>query len=221
MTLAFALHDPRTARPPSALVEVIERQGARARVDRNEELYAQNDDVELLYRIVRGVVRTTRVGLDGRRQVGGFYYPGDILGLETGPQHLFAAEALTAIEAQVLRRSAVRAFAGDTELDRAILDATRLELERAQSHMLVLGLKNAREKVAAFLLSLAQSSAGDERASTFELAMSRQDMADYLGLTIETVSRMLGQLQNEALVEFPTARQFRVPRRDALEALAV
>jgi CRP/FNR family nitrogen fixation transcriptional regulator len=209
------MDDERTARPANLLAEVISRQGAPTRFAANEELYAQDDEVELLFLVRRGVVRTTRLTLEGRRQVASFYHPGDILGLETGPLHRFGAEALSEAEVCVARRASVRAFAGDTELDRAILDATRLELERAQSHMLMLGLKNAREKVAAFLLSVAGAG-----GPLFELAMSRQDMADYLGLTIETVSRTLSQLQDEALVEFPTARRFRLPQRNALEAFA-
>lgn len=213
MVLAYGLSDPRTVRPASLLADEIMRHGIATRFARDEELYGQDEDVEHLFLVESGVVRTTRLGADGRRQVGGFYDPGDIVGLETGPQHRFAAEALSEVVVHLARRAAVRAFAGDIELDRAILDATRRELERAQSHMLVLGLKNAREKVSAFLLSTARAG-----GPLFELAMSRQDMADYLGLTIETVSRTLGQLQADELVEFPTARQFRLPHRALLEA---
>lgn len=216
MTLALAIDDPRQVCPPSALARAIEKLGVRCRFCRDEELYGQGDEVDLLFRVVRGVVRTTRVTVDGRRQVGAFYYAGDIVGLETGPQHRFSAEALTEAEVRVVRRAAVRAFAGDTELDRAVLDATHRELERAQDHMLMLGLKNAREKVAAFLVGLAQLGAGE----TFELAMSRQDMADYLGLTIETVSRTLTQLQGDSVVEFLSLRRFQVRKWPALEALA-
>lgn len=216
MTLTLTAGDPRTSRPGSALAETIERHGVRVRFHRDEELYAQDEDVDRLYRVVRGVVRTSRMTADGRRQVGSFYYPGDIVGLETDRRHLFSADALTDVEVQAIRRAAVRAFAGDIELDRAILDATRLELIRAQSHMMMLSLKNAREKVAAFLVSLVPMGSAD----MVEMAMSRQDIADYLGLSIETVSRMLGQLQDEALVEFPSARRFRLPRREALETLA-
>jgi CRP/FNR family nitrogen fixation transcriptional regulator len=216
MTLAYHMNDPLGAHPASSLADAIAHHGAVASFNRNEELFAQEDEVERLFLVESGVVRTTRLGADGRRQVGGFYYPGDVVGLEPGPQHRFAAEALTDVEVRVARHAQVRAFVGDAELNRAILEATRIELERAQNHMLLLGLKNAREKVAAFLLTMSRASAGQ----VFELAMGRQDMADYLGLTIETVSRTLGQLQDEALVEFPSARQFRVPQRDALEALA-
>jgi len=216
MTLAYPLSDPRTARPASALTDAFERHGVRVTFARNEEIYAQDDEVEMLYRVVRGVVRTSRLTVDGRRQVGDFYYVGDLFGLEPGPDHRFAAEALEDCEILVVRRSAVRAFAGDAELDRAILEAQRLEMERLQDHVVMLGRKSARERVASFLMAIAQRSDGDQA----DLAMGRQDMADYLGLTIETVSRMLTQLQGEAIVEFPTARHFQIRKWTALEALA-
>ena len=216
MTLAYPLTDPRTARPASALTEAFERHGVRMTYDRNAEIYAQDDEVEFLYRVVDGVVRTSRLTADGRRQVGDFYYPGDIFGLEPGPDHRFAAEALDDCEVVVVRRSAVRAFAGDAELDRAILEATRREMERLQDHVVMLGRKSARERVASFLMSIAQR----QEDAQVALPMGRQDMADYLGLTIETVSRMLTQLQGDAIVEFPSSRRFQVRKWNALEALA-
>ncbi|MBL8770902.1 MAG: helix-turn-helix domain-containing protein [Phenylobacterium sp.] len=216
MTLAYDMNDPRGARPASALTDAFERLGKRVSFDRETEIYAQDEEADMLYRVVSGVVRTTRVTLDGRRQVGDFYYAGDLFGLEVGPDHRFAAEALTDCEITVVRRAAMRAFAGDAELDRAILEATRLEMERLQDHVVMLGRKSARERVASFLMSIAQRQ--DE--GQVELPMGRQDMADYLGLTIETVSRMLTQLQGEAIVEFPSTRRFQVRKWTALEALA-
>ena len=216
MTLAYPLDDPRTARPASALADAFERHGVRMSYERNAEIYAQDDVVELLYRVVSGVVRTSRVTADGRRQVGDFYYPGDLFGLEPGPEHRFGAEALDDCEILVVRRSAVRAAAGDAELDRAILEAQRVEMERLQDHVVMLGRKSARERVASFLMSIAERGDNDHA----DLAMGRQDMADYLGLTIETVSRMLTQLQGEAIVEFPSSRHFQIRKRTALEALA-
>lgn len=216
MTLAYPLSDPRTARPASALTDAFERHGVRMAYGRNEEIYAQDDAVEMLYQVVRGVVRTSRLTAEGRRQVGDFYYVGDIFGLEPGPDHRFGAEALDDCEILVARRSVIRAFAGDAELDRAILEATRLEMERLQEHVVMLGRKSARERVAAFLMAIAQRQSEDHT----DLAMGRQDMADYLGLTIETVSRMLTQLQGEAIVEFPSSRRFQIRKWSALEALA-
>jgi CRP/FNR family nitrogen fixation transcriptional regulator len=214
MSLAYALDDFRHARGASAF-EVMDRQGVRVAFARDEEIYGQGDPVEFLYRLRSGIVRTTRITADGRRQVGDFYHAGDLFGLEPGPDHQYAAEALTDCSVQQVRRSAVRAFGGGPELDHAILEATRRELQRTQEHVMLLGRKGAREKVAAFLLSL---SAGKPH-SEVDLSMSRQDIADYLGLTIETVSRMLTRLQCDAIVEFPAARRFRIKNWGALEAL--
>ena len=216
MTLAYPMTDPRATRPDSALTRAFERHGVRMTYDRNEEIYAQDDEVEFLYQVVRGVVRTSRLTAEGRRQVGDFYYVGDLFGLEPGPDHRFGAEALDDCEILVVRRSVVRAFAGDAELDRAILEATRVEMERLQDHVVMLGRKSARERVACFLMSIAQRGEDDHA----NLAMGRQDMADYLGLTIETVSRMLTQLQGEAIVEFPSSRRFQIRKWTALEAIA-
>ncbi|HEY8616324.1 helix-turn-helix domain-containing protein [Phenylobacterium sp.] len=216
MTLAYPLDDHRGARPEAAITELMDRVGVRMTFARNEEIYAQDDQVEFLYRVVSGSVRTIRLTSDGRRQVGDFYYPGDLLGLETGPDHRFSAEALSDCVVLVVKRATVRATAGDAALDRAILEATHRELERTQAHLLLLGRKTAQEKVAAFLLAQAESS----DAGAVELAMGRQDMADYLGLTIETVSRMLTQLQSQAIVEFPSTRRFKVCKWERLEELA-
>ena len=213
MTLAYAT-DTHHATP--ALADVMSRLGLRMTFAKDEEIFCQDEDADLIYIVVSGAVRTTRLLSDGRRQVGSFYYPGDLVGLETGDTHRFSAEALSESTLLVIKRSALKAFAGDEEIDRAIWEATRRELERAQEHLLVLGRKTACEKVASFLMDLAEREGADEVA----LPMGRQDMADYLGLTIETVSRMLTQLQGASVVEFEGCRRFRVKRWDALERLA-
>jgi CRP/FNR family nitrogen fixation transcriptional regulator len=215
MTLAHPLSDARPTRPSGALVDAIERLGARMRFARESEIYAQDDETEMFYRVVRGVVRTSKLTCDGRRQVGDFYYEGDLLGLEPGPLHRYGAEALTECELQIVRRNAVRVYAGEAEVDRAILAATAHELDRLQEHVVLLGRRSARERVASFLLALAQR----ESAEAVDMPMGRQDMADYLGLTIETVSRMLTQLQGDAIVEFPATRRFQIRKWGALAAM--
>ena len=213
MPLASATDRPH-ATPASA--DVMSRLGLRMTFAKDEEIFCQDEDADLIYIVVTGAVRTTRLLSDGRRQVGSFYYPGDLVGLETGDLHRFSAEALCESTLLVVKRSALKTFAGDEEIDRAIWEATRRELERTQEHLLVLGRKTACEKVASFLMDLAQR----ETAEDVALPMGRQDMADYLGLTIETVSRMLTQLQGASVVEFEGCRRFRVKRWDALERLA-
>ena len=216
MTLINSDTDLGAAGPTAALVQAFGSLGTRVSFSKNEEVYGQDDEATRFYRLLSGEVRTTRVTADGRRQVGDFYYPGDVFGLDPGPDHRFAAEALSDCEVQVVRRSAVRAFAGDAEVDRAILEETRREMERLQDHVMLLGRKGALERVATFLIGLAQRQPED----AVRLPMGRQDMADYLGLTIETVSRTLTQLQGDAIVAFPTSRRFHVRRWSELESLA-
>ena len=197
------------------LASVLDGLGVKVRFARDEEIYAQDDEVSRLYRVVRGVVRTSRFTLEGRRQIGDFYYQGDIFGLEPGPLHLFAAEALTDCEVIAVKRSAVEQAVGPAVFNAAVLQATGRELARMQEHLLVLGRKAALARVASFLLGMA----GEASNNAVDLPMGRQDMADYLGLTIETVSRSLTQLQGDSVVEFPSTRRFQVRKRHALEAL--
>lgn len=180
-----------------------------------EEIYAQDEDADLIYRVVRGSIRTTHLQADGRRQIGDFYYEGDVIGVEVGEAHRFSAEALTGCEVLALRRAGSAAY--DTgQVERMIWAATARELQRAQSHMLLLGRATACEKVARFLMDIANRFRGE----FVTLPMSRQDMADYLGLTIETISRMLGRLQADGVIEFSGLRQYRVRRPACLSEMA-
>lgn len=212
MTLAYS---PETAAAP-AIVNLMDRVGLKMTFAKGEEIFGQDEDADMIHSLISGVVRTTRLLSDGRRQVGDFYYPGDIIGLEVGEAYRFSAEALTDCVVRVVKRSSLSALAGQDTLDRALWEATRRELERTQEHLLMLGRKSACEKVASFLMDIAQRDGTDD----VSLPMGRQDMADYLGLTIETVSRMVTQLQGSQIVEFATSRQFRVTRWPALERLA-
>jgi CRP/FNR family nitrogen fixation transcriptional regulator len=212
MTLAYS---PETAAAP-AIVSLMDQVGLKMTFAKGEEIFGQDEDADMIHSLVSGVVRTTRLLSDGRRQVGDFYYPGDIIGLEVGESYRFSAEALTDCVIRVVKRSGLGALGGQENLDRALWEATRRELERTQEHLLMLGRKSACEKVASFLMDIAQRDGTDD----VSLPMGRQDMADYLGLTIETVSRMVTQLQGSRIVEFATSRQFRVTRWPALERLA-
>jgi CRP/FNR family nitrogen fixation transcriptional regulator len=173
-----------------------------------EQIYAEGDQAHSLFAVVAGAVRTVRHSSDGRRQVGDFYYPGDLFGLEVDGDHAFAAEAMCPTQVRMIRL-------GSAE-DRAIVQATRRELARAHDHLAMLGRRSAEEKVASFLLELAHQGPCDQAA----LPMSRQDMADYLGLALETVSRVLSRFQDEDLVVFSSCRDFRIIKRSRLQSLA-
>jgi CRP/FNR family transcriptional regulator, nitrogen fixation regulation protein len=144
--------------------------------------------------------------------------PGDIFGLETGEMHAFSAEAITDAELLLIKRSAVVALAArDHDIARQLWKLTSRELEHVRDHILLL-IQSAQERVAGFLLEMANRV---PTSNEVELAMSRQDIADYLGLTIETVSRTLTHLEKVAAIALPTSRRI-VPRsRSALSRLNV
>jgi len=200
----------------AATLDVIERLGVRDDYAKDEEIYGQEETVERVYRVASGAVRTTRLLGDGRRQIGEFYFPGDVFGLEPGPDHRFSAEALCDAVVVSVKRSVLRSNdAAAAELERMIWAATARELDRTQEHVLLLGRKTACERVASFLLDVVSRTGGEG-----QLPMGRQDMADYLGLTIETVSRMLTQLQSSAVVEFDALRHFHIRNPQAIARLA-
>jgi CRP/FNR family nitrogen fixation transcriptional regulator len=202
-------------RTPPAACDLMP--GTRRRIAAGKEICVQDDDAVEIYQLVSGAVRTTHLTADGRRQIGAFNFPGDIFGLECGAVHRYSAEALTDCEVIVARRSALCGAENEvTALDRAVWTGTARQLERTQEHLMLLGRKTACEKVAAFLSDVAARFGRD----VTDLPMGRQDMADYLGLTIETVSRMITQLQSEGLIEFFGCRRYRLRDAASLRRLA-
>lgn len=192
--------------------------GASMSFTRNAEIYGEGEPADYLYKVLSGTVRTYKVLKDGRRQVGDFYLPGDLFGLETGDLHAFSAEAITNTKVLVIRRSAVVALASrDNEFARQLLALTGREVDRVRGHVMLL-IKTAQERVAAFLLEMADRiHTGKDRE--VELPMRRQDIADYLGLTIETVSRTLTQLESMDAIALPTSRRIVLRNRAALRRL--
>lgn len=194
----------------------IELMGAPMPFARNAEIYGENEPAEYLYKVISGTVRTYKVLNDGRRQIGAFYLAGDIFGLEVGTEHTFSAEAIIDCKILVIKRSTVINLAArETDVARQLWAMTASELQRVQDHIMLL-IKTAQERVAGFLLEMAKRApAGNE----IDLPMSRQDIADYLGLTIETVSRTLTQLENSAAIAVPSSRRIVLRNRAALTRL--
>jgi CRP/FNR family transcriptional regulator, nitrogen fixation regulation protein len=194
----------------------IELMGACMSFAANSEIYGENEPADYLYKVVSGTVRTYKVLVDGRRQIGAFYLSGDIFGLETGDEHTFSAEAITDCKITVIKRSTVMSLAAtDNEVARQMWALTARELQRVQEHSLVL-IKSAEERVAGFLLEMADRA---PNGGAVELPMSRQDIADYLGLTIETVSRTLKILEDAATIEVAKRRRILLRNRSALRRL--
>jgi CRP/FNR family nitrogen fixation transcriptional regulator len=199
------------------LAGIFEMHGALMKVERNVEIYGEEEPAEYLYQVVKGAVRTYKVLQDGRRQIGAFHLPGDVFGLEAGEMHSFSAEAVSDCTLRVARRSSIVAIAArDSDLANDLWQRTAEAFRRAQDHMLLLGRKNAEERVATFLLKMAARGASNQ---IIELPMSRQDIADYLGLTIETVSRTLTLLESRAAIELPSSRRILLLSRSSLQQL--
>ncbi len=197
--------------------EYVEPNGAPTRYSRNEEIYGEGDPAEFVYRIVSGTVRLYRLLSDGRRQIGGFCFAGDSFGLTAGEDHWQSAEAVTDCEIvatprQVIFRQAER----DASFAYQLWTKTAAELAGASDHLMLLGRQTAVERVAAFLLGMAKRQGGGESVT---LPMSRQDIADYLGLTIETVSRTLTSLQERGVVEVSTSRKIVLRQPGTLQRL--
>jgi CRP/FNR family transcriptional regulator, nitrogen fixation regulation protein len=190
--------------------------GATMSYTRNAEIFGENETVDYLYKVVSGSVRTYKILSDGRRQIGGFYLPGDIFGLEFGDEHALSAEAVTDAKVLVVKRGALNALAGrDASIGAQLFALIGRELRRAQDHVVLL-IQSAQERVAGFLLEMAERL---PLGAAIELPMSRQDIADYLGLTIETVSRTLTSMEDAAAIELATSRRIVVRNRSALRRM--
>ena len=188
------------------------------RYQKDEEIFGEDEPAEYVYQVIQGAVRTYKLLSDGRRQIGSFHLKGDVFGLEYGAKHRATAEALCATEVRLIQRRALENVAKvDVQVSRILWNVTSGELRHAEDHMLLLGCKTAMERVAAFLLEM------DSRlkaASMVALPMCRRDIGDYLGLTLETVSRALSQLHEQGVLDFSGARQIVIKNRQRLRDIS-
>ena len=164
------------------------------------EIYGEKEPAEYVYQVKSGAVRSYKLLSDGRRQIGAFHLAGDIFGLENGSEHRFTAEAIVDTTVRLIKRQSLEMVAeSDPMVARNLLSMTTNNLQHAEDHMLLLGRKTSLERVAAFLLEM------DKRltaAGVIALPMTRRDIADYLGLTLETVSRALSHLHELSILGF-------------------
>jgi CRP/FNR family nitrogen fixation transcriptional regulator len=184
---------------------------------KDEEIYGEGEPAEYLYQIISGAVRTYKLLSDGRRQIGAFHLPGDVFGLAPDSEHRLTAEAIVDTTVRLVpRRSLEKAAASNVHVARNLWTLTASDLRHAEDHMLLLGRKTAMERVATFLLEMDRRLA---RAGMMALPMCRRDIGDYLGLTLETVSRALSQLNDEGILMFSSARQIALRNRQRLSAM--
>jgi len=198
--------------------EPLRTAGTVIHVAQGREIFAEGDDTDVFYKVVSGVVRACKFLSDGRRQIEAFHIAGTLFGFELGEERLMSAEAVTDCTLISYRRNSVQTLAQkDQTVSHQLFQYAMQNLTQAQSHSLLLGRRGAAEKVATFLLDWAKHS---DDGRVLHLAMTRQDIADYLGLTIETVSRSLTQFERDGVIALPCARQVKILNTDALEDLA-
>jgi CRP/FNR family nitrogen fixation transcriptional regulator len=190
--------------PPSILGRL---NTAQARIIASEfnyrkgtEIYGEKEPAEYVYQVTAGAVRSYKLLSDGRRQIGAFHLVGDVFGLENGAFHRFTAEAIVDTSVRLIKRNSLERVAeADVRIAHDLLYMTTDNLQHAEDHMLLLGRKTSLERVVAFLLEM------DRRltaANIMALPMCRRDIADYLGLTLETVSRALSRLHENGILGF-------------------
>jgi CRP/FNR family nitrogen fixation transcriptional regulator len=184
--------------------------------DKDREIYGVGETAVLFFKLTSGMVRTCKFLNHGRRQIDAFYLPGYVFGLEQGPEYSLSAETVCDSTVISYRRRDLEALAlRSQEFSQQVFSYAMRSLARAQQHAGLLG-RSAAEKLAAFLTDRAAYLPENE---VLFLDMPRRDIADYLGLTIETISRSFAHLEGRALIELQTARQIRLRDSEGLRRL--
>ena len=192
----------------------------KLRVARNEAIYSEDDGSDDAYKVVSGVVRICRHLADGRRQIVQFLFPSDFFNIMGLGEHGFAAEAVSdAVLMKYPRRAFAKLADERATIQQRFLNLLSQRLNHIQSHLMMLGRQSAKERIACFLLNLAERT-GSEEDEIIDLPMSRQDIADYLGLRIETVSRVFSEMKREGLIDARNLYQFALIDTDGLQAIA-
>lgn len=204
-------------------IDSLDRLGTGVAFGRRRAIYYEGDEAQHYFKVVSGVVRLCKVTEDGRRQIAAFLVAGDFFGWTVQDCHSYSAEAVTDVTAMKYSRHRIEeAVRTDPAVGRRVLGLLANQLASAHDHLLLLGRMTAAERLSAFLLDLTKRRGGTPvDAITVDLPMNRRDIADYLGLTIETVSRTMSAMKRKGLVSFTDAESVRLNRCDVLERMAM
>jgi CRP/FNR family transcriptional regulator, nitrogen fixation regulation protein len=195
----------------------LERIGTRRSFARDDEIYAEGDPSDCWYKVIVGTVRIAKLLADGRRHIAEFHSAGECFGFDSAPERLYSAEAVgDLVVMRYPRRATDSLIENDPRLAGHFCDIALGELAHAQTRMLLLGRMTAQERVASFLLEMSERR---DRNRTIDLPMSRTDIADYLGLTIETVCRLLSGFKRHGMIGITNAHRIELRDRNALEAI--
>ena len=204
---------------------LLGKMGRRQRVKAGHTLLWEGDDAPVVANVLEGVLKLVVAAADGREQIVGVVFPSDFIGRPFGKESPYSVTAMTDAEVCIFNRNSFDEFASaHPDLQQKLLRRTLDELDRARHWMMLLGRKSASEKVASFLLEMSerlpgqgcQAGVGDG----FELPFGRQQIADILGLTIETTSRQLTKMRAEGLLDLPSRREVVINDRAAMEVMA-
>jgi CRP/FNR family nitrogen fixation transcriptional regulator len=198
--------------------EELDAVGTVCSFARNETIFDEGEDMSASYRVLSGVVRLCRVTSDGRRQIAGFRLPGDLLGLEWTDEYEMTAEAVREVVAVRYARARLDRLSREKPAVRDhLLIHLRQDLRSAQEHLIMLGCQTATERVSSFLLQLARRT-GATDGTLIDMQLGRQDIADYLGLTLETVSRTFSELSSQGVIASPKRRHVVIRSMPKLKA---
>ncbi|AJY47021.1 Crp/Fnr family transcriptional regulator [Martelella endophytica] len=200
----------------------LSKHSTRKTINAGTEVVGQGESVGSYSNILRGVVKLSKMMADGRQQIVGLQFAPDFLGRPFSPESSLTAEAATGTEICAFPRAVIERMIADTPgLEHRLYDQSLKELDEARDWMLTLGRKTAREKVASFLYMIAThiDPLADD-GSAFDLPLSRADIADFLGLTIETVSRQMTKLRNDKIIHVENNRHVTVPDIERLNEAA-
>jgi CRP/FNR family transcriptional regulator len=197
-------------------------QSSVRRVEAKEFVFAEGDPTTHLFRVETGAIALYRVLVDGRRQIVGFAYPGDLIGLGAEGAHAMNAQAIKSTRLRCLPIGPLHQSASrDAALAFKLYEAMTRELAATRDLMLITGQRSAMERVVGFLLAFSRrNERNGQDPAVIELPMTRADIGDFLGLTIETVSRTFTKLKAIGLIELPQSNRVKLTDIDELESLA-
>lgn len=189
---------------------------------RRQTIFLEGDSAEYLFNVTGGAVKIFKLLPDGREQITGFLFPGDFLGLAHYDHYVYCAEAIVPTRLCRFSRGALEKLCTKfPDFERRLLQNASNELAAAQDHMLLLGRQGAHERMAAFLVALSErAERRGERSDVVAHPMSRGDIASYLGLVAESVSRALYRLKQQGVIEVPSEREIVIKDRRALLEIA-
>ncbi len=206
----------------NAELSELARVNRRKALDAGDCIFFEGDEAEAYYVVMDGSLKLYKLLADGRRQVTGFLFKGDFVGLTFNSGHAFTAEALEGAQLCQMPKEKFELFLSDSQpLSRKLLQVATAGIVSSQEQMLLLGRKTAQERLASFLvwMSARAEERGDDR-SRLLVPMSRTDMGDYLGLTVETVSRSMTKLKTKGVISLSDRGVIEILDHDVLEEMA-